>query len=147
MRREFPKCPLVGVGGVVIHRGRVLLVRRKHAPLKGEWSIPGGLVKLGEELSAAVRRELLEETGIVVEPMEVLTVFDRIARGPRSSRRVRYHFVIVDYACRRKHGGLAPSSDVSDARWIAPEELPQYHLTEKAKEVIRSAFLFFKQKT
>ena len=143
MRREFPECPLIGVAGVVIHRGRVLLIKRKRQPLKGEWSIPGGLVKLGEELPAAVRRELREETGLDVEPLEALEVFDRIMRGGRDGSRVRYHFVIVDYACRWKRGRPTPASDVREARWVRREDLAKFHLTEKATEVIQQAFEFF----
>ena len=140
MKREFPDHPLVGVGGVVIHRGRVLLIRRGGEPLKGEWSLPGGLVELGEDLAEAARRELKEETGLDVKPLEILTVFDRIFR---EGRRVRYHFVIVDFACRLKGGRLAPASDVLDARWVRREDLPQYHLTEKATSVALQAFEFF----
>ncbi|MGH9649673.1 MAG: NUDIX hydrolase, partial [Terriglobales bacterium] len=96
MRREFPDHPMVGVGGVVIHRGRVLLIRRGGEPLKGEWSLPGGLVELGEELAEAARREVKEETGLDVEPLEILNIFDRIFS---EGGRVRYQFVIVDFAC------------------------------------------------
>ncbi len=131
---------MVGVGGVVIHRNRALLIRRGGEPLKGEWSIPGGLVELGEELAEGVRRELKEETGLEVEPLEVIDVFDRIMR---EGRRVRYHFVIVDYACRLKGGRLRPASDVLDARWVWREDLPQYHLTDKAMSLILRAFRFF----
>ena len=137
MKREFPDHPMVGVGGVVIHRNRVLLIRRGGEPLKGEWSFPGGLIEVGEELADGVRRELKEETGLDVEPLEILTVFDRIFR---EGRRVRYHFVIVDFACRLKGGRLAPASDVLDARWVRRQDLPQYHLTEKATSVILQAF-------
>src|SRR5579863_2663009 len=126
MKREFPKSPLVGVGGVVIHRKRVLLIRRKRQPLKGEWSLPGGLVELGEELHQAVCRELKEETGLDVEPLEILAVFDRIMRADTRSGRVRYHFVIVDYACCWKRGRIVPSSDVTDARWVRRKDLAQY---------------------
>jgi ADP-ribose pyrophosphatase YjhB (NUDIX family) len=143
MRREFPDHPIVGVGGVVVHRGRVLLIRRGSEPLKGEWSIPGGMVELGEDLAEAARRELKEETGLEVEPLEVLTVFDRILR---EGRRVKYHFVILDYACRLKRGRLKPASDVLDARWVRREDLPQYHLTERATSVIFQAFDFFKKR-
>jgi 8-oxo-dGTP diphosphatase len=145
MKREYPKCPLVGVGGVVIHRKRVLLVRRKREPLKGQWSIPGGLVELGEELHQAVRRELKEETGLEVEPLEILAVFDRIMRMPSKPARVRYHFVIVDYACRWKRGRIAPSSDVVDARWVRRKDLPQYRLTPLASSVISEAFRYFEK--
>jgi 8-oxo-dGTP diphosphatase len=142
MRREFPDHPIVGVGGVVIHRGRVLLIRRGNEPLKGAWSIPGGLLELGEELAEGVRRELKEETGVDVEPLEILDVFDRIFRdGPR----VRYHYVIVDYACRWKRGRLRPASDVLDARWVGREDLPEYHLSERATSVVQQAFEFLKK--
>jgi ADP-ribose pyrophosphatase YjhB (NUDIX family) len=137
MPREYPERPLVGVGGVVIHRHRALLIRRGTEPLKGEWSIPGGLVELGEELTAAVRRELREETGLDVEPLECMAVFDRILR---EGERVKYHYVIADYLCRREGGRLRPASDVVDARWVRRADLPQYHLTELAATLIEQAF-------
>lgn len=143
LKREFPDHPLVGVGGVVIHRGRVLLIRRGGEPLKGEWSIPGGLVELGEGLEEAARRELKEETGLDVKPLEVLEVFDRIFR---ERGRVRYHFVIVDFACRLKSGRLRPGSDVLEARWVRREELPLYGLTRKARSVINNAFAYVESK-
>jgi ADP-ribose pyrophosphatase YjhB (NUDIX family) len=137
MKREYPKHPLVGVGGVVIDRGRALLIRRGKEPLKGEWSIPGGMLELGEELAAGVQRELKEETGLDVAPLECILVFDRILR---EDDRVKYHYVIVDYLCRRKRGRLRPASDVVDARWVRREDLPQYHLTDLATAVILQAF-------
>ncbi len=137
MRRQYPKHPLVGVGGVVVERGRVLLIRRGSEPLKGQWSIPGGILELGEELTAGVKRELKEETGLDVEPLESILVFDRIMRN---GNRVKYHYVIVDYLCRRIRGRLRPASDVIDARWVRREDLPQYHLTEMASSLILRAF-------
>ena len=137
MQRKYPKNPLVGVGGVVIHRDRALLIRRGSEPLKGEWSIPGGMLELGEELADGVRRELKEETGLEVEPLECILVFDRIMR---EGERVKYHYVIVDYLCRRKRGRLHAASDVIDARWVRREDLPQYHLTDLATAVILQAF-------
>jgi len=132
------------VGGVVVHRHRALLIRRGSEPLKGEWSIPGGMLELGEELAEGVRRELKEETGLEVEPLEIVATFDRITRD---GKRVKYHYVIVDYVCRRKRGRLKPASDVVDARWVRREDLPKYHLTEMATRVILEAFEFFdKQK-
>jgi ADP-ribose pyrophosphatase YjhB (NUDIX family) len=128
------------VGGVVIHRNRVLLIRRGGEPMKGQWSIPGGMLELGEEIAEGARRELKEETGLEVEPLEIIAVFDRIMRA---GRRVRYHYVIIDYACQLKSGRLKPASDVMDARWVRHEDLPRYHLTEKATEVIRRGFEFF----
>src|SRR5271157_1707038 len=142
MPREYPEHPLVGVGGVVIYRNRALLIRRGCEPLKGEWSIPGGMLELGEELAEGVRRELKEETGLDVEPLEIVAAFDRITR---EGRRVKYHYVIVDYVCRLKRGRLKPASDVVDARWARREEMPQYHLTEMATKVIMKAFEFFER--
>ena len=143
MKREFPDRPLVGVGGVVIHRNRVLLIRRGTEPLKGEWSIPGGMLELGEELAQGVRRELREETGLDVEPLEIIAAFDRIMR---EGERVKYHYVIVDYVCRWKRGRLTPASDVSDARWVRREDLPKHNLTEKATSVVLQAFEYFSRR-
>ena len=143
MKREYPKHPIVGVGGIVIDRGRALLIRRGKEPLKGEWSIPGGMLELGEEIAAGVRRELKEETGLDVEPLECILVFDRIARD---GARVKYHYVILDYLCRKKGGRLRPASDVVDARWVRREDLPEYHLTELANTIILHAFEMVKKR-
>jgi ADP-ribose pyrophosphatase YjhB (NUDIX family) len=127
----------------VIYRNRALLIRRGSEPLKGEWSIPGGMLELGEELAAGVRRELKEETGLDVEPLECILVFDRIMR---EGKRVKYHYVIVDYLCRRKRGRLRPASDVVDARWVRRGDLPQYHLTDMATALILRAFEMIKRR-
>lgn len=119
MQREFPPTPLVGVGAVVVDQGRVLLVRRGREPLKGQWSIPGGLLELGESLTAGVVREVQEETGLIVEPLELVELLDRIHR---EESRVRYHYVIADYLCRVLGGLLQASSDADDARWAERAE-------------------------
>jgi 8-oxo-dGTP diphosphatase len=144
MKREFPEHPIVGVGGVVIHSNHVLLIRRGREPLKGEWSIPGGMLELGEGLVEGVRREIKEETGLTVEPFHQIATFDRIMWENMSgtNSRVRYHYVIIDYVCRLTGGELAPASDVVDARWVTEESLPDYKLTEMATSVIRRAFEF-----
>ena len=129
---------------LTVARGRVLLVLRAREPLKGRWSIPGGLVELGEDLEKAVKRELKEETGLRVETVKVVEVFDRIQL---TGSRVRYHFVIVDYFCRWKGGKLKPDSDVLDARWVAPRDLGRYDLTDKAREVILQAFYLARKRT
>lgn len=150
-RREFPEHPRVGVGGVVIDRGRVLLVRRGQAPLKGEWSIPGGLVEVGESLKQAVEREIKEETGLRVRPVGVLGVFERVipAKAHRGLQgRVRYHYVLVDFLCelrRSTRAGsardeLQPLTDVTDARWARRGELGEFRLSAAAREVIEQAF-------
>ncbi len=143
MKREYPKHPIVGVGGIVIDRGRALLIRRGKEPLKGEWSLPGGMLELGEEIDAGVRRELKEETGLDVEPLKCILVFDRIAR---EGMRVKYHYVILDYLCRKKGGRLRPASDVVDARWVRRKDLPQYHLTDLANTIILQAFEMTKKR-
>ena len=147
MRREFPKRPIIGVGGVVIHRNRVLLVQRGREPSKGEWSIPGGMLELGEELTEGVRREIREETGLDVEPLEHLATLDRVVRDGTKRFRVRYHYVIVDYVCRLKGGKLSPASDVMDARWVFVSDLPSFKLTKMATLVIGRAFEFLRKRS
>jgi 8-oxo-dGTP diphosphatase len=119
MQREYPLAPLVGVGAVVVDNGRVLLVRRGREPLKGQWSLPGGLVELGESLTAGVVREVLEETGLIVEPLELVELLDRIHHD---NERVRYHYVIADYLCRVTGGTLNAASDADDAKWVERAE-------------------------
>jgi 8-oxo-dGTP diphosphatase len=119
MQREFPSAPLVGVGAVVVDEQRVLLVRRGREPLKGHWSLPGGLLELGEPLAAGVAREVLEETGLTVEPIELIELLDRIHHH---DERVRYHYVIADYLCRVTGGTLAAASDADDVRWAERAE-------------------------
>ena len=131
-----PVAPVVGVGGAVVRGGRVLLIRRGKEPLYGRWVVPGGTVELGETLVQALVRELEEETGLRVEPLEVLTVFDRIERDGET---VVCHFVIVDYLCRWLSGEARAASDALDVAWASPEELPGYDLPPKALEVVRDA--------
>lgn len=119
MHREFPLVPLVGVGAVVVHEGRVLLVRRGHEPLMGQWSLPGGLLELGESLAEGVVREVTEETGLTVEPVELVELLDRIHR---EGERVRYHYVIADYLCRVVGGMLKAASDADEVRWVERAE-------------------------
>ena len=118
MQREFPSTPLVGVGAVIVEAGRVLLVRRGAEPLKGHWSLPGGLLEVGESLTEGVRREVREETGLEVEPLELIELLDRIHR---EDNRVRYHYVIADYLCRVVGGQLQAASDADEVRWVERE--------------------------
>ena len=133
-RRQYPERPIVGVGAVIVDNGQVVLVRRRYEPLKGHWSLPGGMVEVGETLEAALGREMLEETGLVVHVGPVIEVFDRIMHD--EDGRVRYHFVLVDYLCRPVSGTLEAGSDVDAAMWADPEELGEYGLTDKATAVI-----------
>jgi 8-oxo-dGTP diphosphatase len=132
--RTYPACPIVGVGAVITDEGRVVLIRRRFEPLAGHWSLPGGAVEVGETLEAAIARESLEETGLVVEVGAVIDVFDRITFDEQ--RKVRYHYVLIDYLCRPIGGRLVHGSDVDAAVWVKSGELEGYGLTEKAAAVI-----------
>jgi len=98
MKREFPEAPLVGVGAIIIEDSRVVLVKRAHPPLEGKWSIPGGVLEVGELVREAAVREAREETGLIVEPGVLLGVFDRVVRS--ADGRVQYHYVLIDFLCR-----------------------------------------------
>jgi ADP-ribose pyrophosphatase YjhB (NUDIX family) len=119
MQREFPLTPLVGVGAVIVKKGRVLLVRRGSEPLKGHWTLPGGVLEVGESLTDAVVREVMEETGLDVEPLELIELLDRIHR---EGERVRFHYVIADYLCRVTGGKLQAASDADAVRWVQRAE-------------------------
>jgi ADP-ribose pyrophosphatase YjhB (NUDIX family) len=143
--REYPEKPVVGIGGVIIERGRTLLIRRGSEPLRGEWSIPGGTLEIGETLQEGVARELFEETGIEVRVLELIEVFDRIfldseVSGAPLEKTPRFHFVIVDYLCERVSGEARAGSDVTDVAFAREDELHQFHLTETATRVLKKAF-------
>lgn len=138
-KRRYPERPYIGVGAVIVQDGRVLLVKRKHEPLKGRWSLPGGAVEIGETLEHCLVREMVEETGLDVGVGPVIEVFDRITRD--ETGRVVYHFVLVDYLCWPVGGELRAGSDVADAIFADPGELHRYDLTEKAVSVIERAML------
>lgn len=121
LQREYPDRPILSVGAVVVHEGRVLLVRRGREPLKGKWSIPGGMLELGESLAEGAAREVEEETGLKVSAIELIEVVDRIYRDPESGR-VRYHYVIADHLCRVVGGTLQASSDADEVRWVEHSE-------------------------
>jgi 8-oxo-dGTP diphosphatase len=139
VRREYPQAPIVGVGAVVIDGTKVLLVRRGNEPLKGEWSLPGGALELGETLQQGVVREVLEETGLVVTPAGMVEVLDRITQEEPSGR-VRYHYVLVDFVCRVTGGTLAVGSDADEVRWVAREQLHNFSLAPVTERVIEKAF-------
>src|SRR5579862_2993622 len=137
-RREYPERPIIGVGGVVISDGRVLLVRRAGPPLQGRWSIPGGILEVGETLIEGVRRELAEETGMDVRVRTLIEVLERIDRD--GSGKLQYHFVVQDYKREAARGTARAGSDVTEVAWAAPAELEKYELTEIASRVILKAF-------
>jgi ADP-ribose pyrophosphatase YjhB (NUDIX family) len=137
MKREYPEQPLVGVGAVIVEGDRVVLVRRAAEPMAGEWSIPGGLLELGETMRAGAEREALEETGLRVEAGEVLGVLDRIL--PDASGKVRFHYVLIDFLCRRVGGELRAGGDAAEARWVRDSDLAELGVAEAAVQVIRKA--------
>lgn len=138
MKRDYPDRPIVGVGAVILDRDRVLVVRRDREPLKGEWSIPGGVLELGETLRAGAAREALEETGLEVEAGEVLEVFDRIVTDPKG--RTQFHYVLIDFLCRVRGGALRAGSDVSEVRWLTESELESFPLSDGAGQLLKNAF-------
>ncbi len=138
IKREFPEVPLVGVGSIIIEDERVVLVKRAHPPIQGQWSIPGGVLEVGELVREAAIREAREETGLIIEPGELLGVFDRVLRD--SEKRVQYHYVLIDFLCRRVSGELLAASDAAEVRWFTREELPALNLAEDTLEVIGKGF-------
>lgn len=134
MDRRYPERPLVGVGAVIIQQDRVLLVQRGRPPQQDHWSLPGGLLEVGERLEEAVRREVREETGLEVEVLSLAGVFERIV--PDAAGRTEYHYVLLDYFCRPAGGELRPASDVKAAAWVSRAELAQYPLTGGTREFL-----------
>jgi len=126
------------VGAIILARNRVLLVERGKAPLKGYWSLPGGVLEIGERLQEGVRREVLEETGLVVEPVSVVEIFERIMRDGKGVP--EYHFVLIDYLCRVAGGALQAAGDAKRAVWVARADLARYRITEGTVPVIEKAF-------
>jgi 8-oxo-dGTP diphosphatase len=138
MKREYPDAPLVGVGAIIIEQDRVLLVKRGNPPLAGKWSIPGGVLEMGETLRQAAVREALEETGLTVETGELLGVYDRILRD--ADERTRYHYVLIDFLCRRIAGEPQAAGDAAEARWFARGDVGQLSLAEDTADVIQLGF-------
>ena len=136
---------MVGVGAVVVRGDRALIVRRAHEPRKGEWSLPGGLLDLGESLADAARREVKEETGLEVELGPVIETFDRVHRD--SEGRIRYHFVIVDFVCWSRTGEAVAGSDAEAVEWVTADEIDRFGVNAHAKAVILRALDYSRPKT
>lgn len=138
MKREYPELPLIGVGSIIIEGDQVVLVKRAHPPIQGQWSIPGGVLEVGELVREAAIREAREETGLIVEPGELLGVFDRVLRD--AEKRVQYHYVLIDFLCRRVGGELLAASDAAEVRAFTREELQALNLAEDTQAVIEKGF-------
>ena len=136
--RRYPSRPFLGVGALIFDGRKILLVERGKEPLKGYWSLPGGLLETGEKLEEGIRREVREETGLEVEPLSIFEVFERIM--PDSEGRPEYHYVLIDYVCRPLSGSLCASSDVSRAAWVEEQNVREYRLTEGTLAVVERAF-------
>jgi len=127
VKRLYPKQPIVGVGAIITCDGKILLEKRKYEPGKGKWSIPGGLVELGENAEQTVIREVKEETGLEVEKPEHIDVVDNVVRDENGE--VKYHFVIIDYFVKLKGGTMKAASDAEELRWVTLGEVEKYDLT------------------
>ena len=136
--RRYPEHPLLGIGALIFEGGCILMAQRGKAPLMGQWSLPGGLVETGESLENAVRREVLEETGLEVKPLGVLEIFERIMRNAGGA--VEYHYVLLDYICRVTGGTLCAGDDASRVQWVERRALKDLHITEGTLAVIEKGF-------
>ncbi len=137
IRRKYPDHPLAGVGAVIFKGEEVLLVRRGQEPAKGAWTLPGGLVEVGETLSAAITREVAEETGLTVRLLGIAAVLERIF--PDDAGKIAYHYVLIDFLCDYLAGELQPGSDITAARFVALPDLPRFSLPQFTLNVIRRA--------
>jgi 8-oxo-dGTP diphosphatase len=136
--RQYPDRPILGVGALIFRGERILLVERGKEPLKGYWSLPGGVVEVGETLEQAIRREVQEETKLQIEILQVLEIFERIMRDAEG--RPEYHYVLVDYLCRSTTGEPKPADDVAKVEWVRRDELANYRITEGTVPVIEKGF-------
>ena len=143
MKRDYPEHPIIGVGAVIIQHDLALLVRRATEPLKGEWSVPGGVLELGEKLRDGAAREALEETGLRVEVGELLDVFDSIFTDDED--RTQYHFVLIDFLCRPIAGKATPGSDVSEVRWVTEADINGMRLRDSIAQVVRKGLTATRQ--
>jgi len=127
LSRLYPDRPIVGIGAIIIRDGKILLEKRKNDPGKGRWSVPGGVVELGENTTQTVIREVKEETGLDVAEPEHIDVVDQITRD--ESGRIKYHFVIIDYLVNLKGGTLKAASDADALEWVSLDDVEKHDLT------------------
>jgi 8-oxo-dGTP diphosphatase len=141
--REYPAHPVVAVGAVVVRDGQALIIKRAHEPRKGEWSLPGGLLELGESLQDAVRREIKEETSLDITVGPVIETFDRVHRD--EAGKIRYHFVIVDFVCWPNGGQAIPGSDADGVAWVTESDIDEYKVNAHARAVILRGLNYHQQ--
>ena len=142
--RQYPERPVIAVGGVVVSGARVLLIRRAQPPLEGRWSIPGGILELGETIAQATERELMEEACVQVRPLELIEIYEKVLRLPNQPP--QYHFVILDYLCELNGGNAQAGSDVTEVAWSTEDELERFNLTTEAKRVVKRAFAMARER-
>jgi len=135
LKKEYPKQPIVGVGAIIIHNGKMLIVKRGSDPGKGKWSVPGGLVELGETVKEAVEREVLEECNLKVEASHLIDIVDNIIRDKNG--RIKYHFIILDFFAKLRGGKLKPNSEIIEAKWVPIDEVEKYDLTNTFREFMK----------
>jgi len=138
LTRKYPKMPLVGVGAVVIKDGKILLVKRAFEPGKGKWSVPGGVVELGEKLTVACAREMEEETGLKGQVLELINAYDMIV--PDLSGKIMYHYVLIDFLVKPLGGVEKPSDEVLEMRWVSYEETKELEMTVSARKALEELF-------
>lgn len=141
--REYPQAPIVGVAAVVVRGEEILLVRRGREPMLGAWSLPGGALELGETTAEGAAREVYEETGVRVQPIEVITTLDRIVHD--EAGRVRFHYVLVEWVCLAENETTSEpvsGDDAMEARWIPYREIfsAEYDLGMTTLDVIQRAW-------
>jgi ADP-ribose pyrophosphatase YjhB (NUDIX family) len=136
--RRYPQRPVLGIGALIFDHGKILLVERGKEPLKGYWSLPGGVLETGETLHEGVIREVREETGLEVEPLKMLEIFERIIRDSQGA--AEYHYVLVDYICRVTGGSLRAADDASRVAWVPRRLLSTYRITDGTLPVIEKGF-------
>lgn len=137
-RREYPRAPLIGVGAVAIKDGKILLMKRAFEPGKGKWSIPGGLVEVGETLSDACAREMEEETGIKIHVLELINAYDMIV--PDEASKIKYHYVLIDFLVKPIGGTERSSVEVLEMKWVTFEEARQLDMTNSARKALQELF-------
>jgi 8-oxo-dGTP diphosphatase len=145
--REYPARPIIGVGGVVVQKGHILLARRGTEPLKGQWSIPGGMLEVGESLKQGVKRELEEETGLEVAVLDLIEVCERILPAPAGAPQQgpHYHYVILDYLCTAVGGRMRPGGDITELALVREDDFSDYQLTEATLQVLHKALRMTKE--